>query len=157
SDLGGRIPRAIRQSIRGGGARLCGRRDRTARDAAARDPRAAHAGEQSGHDAAQEARKYPAMKWGVWLLLLAAPAYGQDWDKLGGEMLDKFTTLLRIDSSNPPGNETQVAKVVQAMLEREGIPSRIYSLDPSRGNLVARIKGNGRKRPILIMGHTDVV
>src|SRR5207249_418174 len=37
------------------------------------------------------------------------------------------------------------------------LPSRLFALDPTRANLVARIKGNGRKRPILIMGHTDVV
>ncbi len=38
-----------------------------------------------------------------------------------------------------------------------GIPSRLFALDPARANLVARIKGTGKKRPLLIMGHTDVV
>ena len=96
----------------------------------------------------------------LWLLAAALPAqerYPVDWDKLAPEMTARFTELLRIDSSNPPGNETRVVKAVQAMLQSDGIPSRIYALDPARANLVARIKGNGTKRPILIMGHTDVV
>jgi acetylornithine deacetylase/succinyl-diaminopimelate desuccinylase-like protein len=96
------------------------------------------------------------------LLLLAASAgaqerYPVDWQKLEPEILDHFTTLLKIDTSNPPGNETQAAKAVQAVLEREGIPVKLFALDPARANLVARIQGNGSKKPILIMGHTDVV
>ena len=65
--------------------------------------------------------------------------------------------LLKIDTSNPPGNETQAANVIKAILEREGIPAKLFASDPARANLVARIKGTGSKRPLLIMGHTDVV
>jgi len=95
-------------------------------------------------------------------LFFAAAASGQDrypvdWNKLEPEILDHFTSLLRIDTSNPPGNETRAAKAVEAVLEREGIPSALYSSVPSRANLVARIRGNGSKKPILLMGHTDVV
>ena len=101
-------------------------------------------------------------RWVVCGMLLAAPAFAQpryavDWAKLQPEILARFSELLRIDSSNPPGNETKVAKLVQAMLEKEGIPSQFFAMDPNRGNLVARIKGSGRKKPILLMGHTDVV
>ena len=80
-----------------------------------------------------------------------------DWSKLEPEILASFTALLRIDTSNPPGNETQAANAIKAMLEREGIACKLFALDPARANLVARIKGTGAKRPILIMGHTDVV
>jgi acetylornithine deacetylase/succinyl-diaminopimelate desuccinylase-like protein len=64
---------------------------------------------------------------------------------------------VRINTSNPPGNETAAANYVKAVLASEGIDSELYALEPERANLVARIKGNGSKRPILIMGHTDVV
>ena len=64
---------------------------------------------------------------------------------------------MKIDTSNPPGNETAAAKAIQAVLEREGIPAKLFALDPGRANLVARVKGNGSKRPLLLMGHTDVV
>jgi acetylornithine deacetylase/succinyl-diaminopimelate desuccinylase-like protein len=87
------------------------------------------------------------------LLSLAAP----DWNRAAPELLEHYTALLRIDTSNPPGNETAAAKYLQSVLEREGIPSKLLALDPARANLLARLKGNGRKRPILIMGHTDVV
>ena len=43
------------------------------------------------------------------------------------------------------------------MLEREGIGCQLFALDPARANLVARIKGTGTKKPLLVMGHTDVV
>lgn len=87
----------------------------------------------------------------------AQSRYPVDWQKLEPEILDRFSELLRIDSSNPPGNETAVARAVENMLRKDGIPSQFFALDEKRGNLVARIKGSGRKRPILIMGHTDVV
>jgi acetylornithine deacetylase/succinyl-diaminopimelate desuccinylase-like protein len=98
------------------------------------------------------------------VLITAVPAaaaaraqYPVDWDKLEPEILGYFSALLRIDTSNPPGNETAAAKAVQAVLAREGIACRLFAADPARANLVARIRGNGSKRPLLIMGHTDVV
>ncbi len=80
-----------------------------------------------------------------------------DWRKLEPEILSTFTTLLKIDTSNPPGKETLAANAIQSILERGGIQSRLFALDPERANLVARIKGTGKKKPLLIMGHTDVV
>jgi acetylornithine deacetylase/succinyl-diaminopimelate desuccinylase-like protein len=65
--------------------------------------------------------------------------------------------LIRINTSNPPGNETQAVRYLKSLLDREGIPSEIFAKDSSRANLVARLRGSGKKRPILLMGHTDVV
>jgi acetylornithine deacetylase/succinyl-diaminopimelate desuccinylase-like protein len=83
--------------------------------------------------------------------------YPVDWSKTGAEAVEHFLNLLRIDTSNPPGNETKAARYLQQVLEKEGIESKLLALDPERANLVARIKGNGAKRPVLVMGHTDVV
>jgi acetylornithine deacetylase/succinyl-diaminopimelate desuccinylase-like protein len=80
-----------------------------------------------------------------------------DWDAIGNEAIDHLVELVKIRSVNPPGGETEVAEYIQAVLEAEGIDSKMYALDPERANLVARINGNGSKQPILIMGHTDVV
>jgi acetylornithine deacetylase/succinyl-diaminopimelate desuccinylase-like protein len=77
--------------------------------------------------------------------------------KLNAETLRHFTALLRIDTSNPPGNETAAAKYLAGVLEHEHIPVKLLALDPARANLVARIRGNGSARPIAILGHTDVV
>jgi acetylornithine deacetylase/succinyl-diaminopimelate desuccinylase-like protein len=96
------------------------------------------------------------------LLLMALPGaaqerYAVDWGKANSEMLEYFTTLLKIDTSNPPGNETRAAEVIQKVLAGEGIPAKLFAMEPGRSNLVARIKGNGSKKPILLLGHTDVV
>ncbi|PWT98612.1 MAG: peptidase M20, partial [Terriglobia bacterium] len=98
------------------------------------------------------------------LLLLAALGgsaaqehYAPDWPRLEPEILEHFTALVRVDTSNPPGNETRAVQAIEAVLEREGIPVQRFALDPARANLVARLKGNGSKKPILLMGHTDVV
>jgi acetylornithine deacetylase/succinyl-diaminopimelate desuccinylase-like protein len=96
----------------------------------------------------------------VWHASAAAPPPTRpapDWRKVEPELIRHFTALLRIDTSNPPGNETLAAKAIQAVLERDGIPCRLFALRPERANLVARLRGNGSKKPILIMGHTDVV
>ena len=68
-----------------------------------------------------------------------------------------FSGLVRIDSSDPPGNETKVAEYVKKVLEAEGIPVTLAAKDPARANVIARLKGNGSKRPLLIMGHSDTV
>lgn len=100
----------------------------------------------------------------VLLIFLALPVsvHAQDhflidWDDVGDEAINYLVDLVRIDSSNPPGNETVVAEYLAGVLESEGIASEMYALDPERANLVTRYEGNGSKRPILIMGHTDVV
>jgi acetylornithine deacetylase/succinyl-diaminopimelate desuccinylase-like protein len=96
------------------------------------------------------------------LLLVSSGASAQDsylvdWEGVGEESINHLVELVRINTSNPPGNETEAANYVKAVLAAEGIDSELYALEPERANLVARIKGNGSKRPILIMGHTDVV
>lgn len=88
---------------------------------------------------------------------VAQPRYQVDWNKLEPEILADFSTLLKIDTSNPPGNETSAAKAIQAMLTKEGIESKLFAGEPARANLVARVRGNGRKKPLLLLGHTDVV
>ncbi len=96
------------------------------------------------------------------LLFLPFIAFSQDrylvdWEAAGEESINYLVDLVRIDTSNPPGNETEAANYIKDVLASEGIDSEMYALEPERANLVARIKGNGSKRPILIMGHTDVV
>ena len=89
---------------------------------------------------------------------VAAQAQAQpNWTALQQETLAHFQALLRLDTSNPPGNEYLVTDYLKGVLEKEGIPVQIYALDPKRPNLVARLKGSGRKQPILYMGHSDVV
>ncbi|MBI2818148.1 MAG: M20/M25/M40 family metallo-hydrolase [Acidobacteria bacterium] len=80
-----------------------------------------------------------------------------DFSKAREEATQMLQALVRIDTSNPPGNESKVAEYLKAILDKEGIASEIVTAEPGRGNLIARIKGNGKKKPLLLMGHADVV
>jgi acetylornithine deacetylase/succinyl-diaminopimelate desuccinylase-like protein len=91
------------------------------------------------------------------LSCLAADLPDIDWQALEREALTHFRSILRIDTSSPPGNETQAARYLEAALSEAGIDSELYAFDPARASLVARVRGNGSKRPLLLMGHTDVV
>jgi acetylornithine deacetylase/succinyl-diaminopimelate desuccinylase-like protein len=92
-------------------------------------------------------------------LTLSAHAQGPapDWSRVDPETLQHFQALVRVDTSDPPGNEQAAVDYLKGVLEKEGIPVQLFTLEPNRPNLVARLRGSGRKRPILIMGHTDVV
>ena len=87
----------------------------------------------------------------------AQDRYLVDWEGIGEETLNHLSRLIQIDTTNPPGKETLVVDYLREALEAEGVATETYALDPERANLVARVRGNGSKKPILIMGHTDVV
>jgi acetylornithine deacetylase/succinyl-diaminopimelate desuccinylase-like protein len=78
-----------------------------------------------------------------------------DWDGLKAEILNRYRTLVQMDTT--AGHETLAVDYLRKVLEEAGIPTRTFALDPQRANLVARLKGNGSKRPLLILAHTDVV
>jgi acetylornithine deacetylase/succinyl-diaminopimelate desuccinylase-like protein len=90
-------------------------------------------------------------------VLLPALAQTPDWSKVNEEAMRHFQALVQIDSTDPPGNETRVAEYVKKVLEAEGIPVTLAAKAPARANVIARLKGNGSKRPLLIMGHSDTV
>jgi len=73
------------------------------------------------------------------------------------EAMTFLTALVKIDTSNPPGDEIKAANYIKSVLDKEGIPSEIFESAPGRANLVARLKGNGTKKPLMLMGHLDVV
>jgi acetylornithine deacetylase/succinyl-diaminopimelate desuccinylase-like protein len=80
-----------------------------------------------------------------------------DWPQLEDETMRHFQSLVRFDTTDPPGGEEPAAQYLKGVLEKEGIPVQVFTLEPRRLNIVARLKGNGSKRPLLIMGHTDTV
>lgn len=80
-----------------------------------------------------------------------------DWPRVTDEAVEHFKALLRIDTTNPPGNERAAADYIARVLEREGIGCEIFESAPGRASLVARLAGNGKKAPLLLNGHLDVV
>src|SRR5262245_10088852 len=86
-----------------------------------------------------------------------AAAREPDWPAAEREFRELLGALIAVDTSDPPGNEMGVAKVLQSKLEKEGIACQVFEPDTGRANLVARLPGTGRKRPLLLLGHIDVV
>src|SRR5215510_13133173 len=80
-----------------------------------------------------------------------------DWKSYKGMAVDLMQQYLRVNTSNPPGNEIAAASFLKAIFDREGIQSEIFEYLPGRENIIARIKGDGRKRPIVLLSHMDVV
>ena len=78
-----------------------------------------------------------------------------DWNKVRPEILQHYRALVQLDTTS--GHETLAVNYLKKVLEAEGIPTQTFALNPNRANLVARLKGNGSKRPLLILAHTDVV
>jgi acetylornithine deacetylase/succinyl-diaminopimelate desuccinylase-like protein len=76
---------------------------------------------------------------------------------LRDEVTELLQELIRIDTTNPPGNETAAAEVLQAYLEDSGAEVELYARIPERANLVARIPGRGDGPTLLFLSHTDVV
>jgi acetylornithine deacetylase/succinyl-diaminopimelate desuccinylase-like protein len=93
-------------------------------------------------------------------LALVAQSKPVDWDALARESQAILADYLRINTTNPPGNELLAARFLKALLEREGIEAQILdstALGPNRANLYARLSGNGSKRAIALVHHMDVV
>ena len=68
-----------------------------------------------------------------------------------------FQALVRFDTSDPPGNEKPAADYLREVLEKEGIAVQTFALEAQPAERGSSPKGNGSKRPLLLMGHTDVV
>ncbi len=83
-----------------------------------------------------------------------------DVSRIQGEAIIWLQDLIRINTTNPPGNEIVAAKYIADILKREGIPSEIFESTPGRGFLVARLSATAvpdPSRALLLLGHLDVV
>lgn len=80
-----------------------------------------------------------------------------DWNKVRAETVVRLQKLLRFDTTNPPGNEMPLAKFLKAELTSAGIETTLLEPSPNRAALVGRLRGTGKKRPIILLAHMDVV
>lgn len=80
-----------------------------------------------------------------------------DWKAAHREALAILQSYLRIDTSNPPGQEAPAARYLGALLEAEGIATRYFETAPGREIVYARIPGDGSKGAFMLANHTDVV
>jgi len=70
------------------------------------------------------------------------------------ELLRNF---IRIDTTNPPGNEEKAILFLEEVLQREGLSTEVYSPVPKRANIISRIRGKKKDKPLILLGHVDVV
>ena len=80
-----------------------------------------------------------------------------DWTKIGNETVDLMRAYLRINTTNPPGNELEGARFLAQALDGDGIASETAESAPGRANLVARLTGDGSLGGIVLHHHIDVV
>lgn len=83
-----------------------------------------------------------------------------NWEEVTQEAVENLRNLIQIDTTNPPGNELPAVLYIRDVLLKAGFPDdsiKILESAPGRGNLVARIRGDGSAKPLLLTGHVDVV
>jgi len=90
------------------------------------------------------------------IALIAAPVEG-DWNGLTDEAASLLSQYIRINTTNPPGNEILAARWLATVLQHEGIETRIFEPAPGKANLYARLSGDGSARPLILLNHMDVV
>lgn len=80
-----------------------------------------------------------------------------DWKALERQAVTALQAYIRIDTSNPPGDVTKAADFLTGLLEPEGVPVTRYESAPGRSIVLARLKGSGSAKPIVLLHHMDVV
>ena len=84
-------------------------------------------------------------------------ATGVERDPRDAEAEQALIQYIRIDTSNPPGNETAGAKFLQELLVKEGIEARLVGSDPNRQSVYARLSSGTSEKALLLLHHIDVV
>lgn len=127
-------------------------------------------------EASTEMLRRAQMGWALAILILASGARtaaqappavptpqqapAADVAKLSQEAIGWLADLIRIDTTNPPGNELAVARYLGGILEREGIRAEVIESAPGRGIVIARLQAGALPDParaLLLLGHIDVV
>ena len=91
------------------------------------------------------------------LSFTTAAAQSPNWPAVDAEALKTLQSYIRINTSVPPGDVTKAADLLAGILEREGIPIKRFESGPGRSIVLARLKGSGPSKPILLLHHMDVV
>ena len=107
---------------------------------------------------------------GITLMLVLTPAALKSQTPASGGMPDPLqltaeaqtwlTDLIRINTTNPPGNELEAAKYIQNVLQKENIPAEVLEMKPARGIVVARLQAGplpDSSKALLLLAHLDVV
>ncbi len=89
--------------------------------------------------------------------MTTTPQLGVNWDDVTAEITSVLRDYLRINTSNPPGNEQAAAEFLATLLEAEGYECEYVEAGPGRVSMRTRLNGSGEERPLMLLNHTDVV
>src|SRR5213075_386305 len=98
----------------------------------------------------------PVLETPARVALMTAPG-DADWKALGDEATALLSQYVRINTTNPPGNEIAAARWLAEVLRRDGIEAQVFEPAPGKANLYARLAGDGAARPVILLNHMDVV
>src|SRR4030042_6222831 len=84
-------------------------------------------------------------------------SYQIDWRGVREEAAEILRSYIRINTTNPPGNELEAARFLEGLLRKEGIEAMVYESAPRRANLMAVCPGTKKVRPLILLNHMDVV
>lgn len=99
----------------------------------------------------------------LFALIFVAPNRGHgadaafNWKALEEEAASLLSRYIQVDTTNPPGNEMKAAEFLKEIFDREGIEAKIIESSPGRGNIYARIRGDGSRKGTVLLNHMDVV
>ncbi len=89
--------------------------------------------------------------------LACARAADIDWSNVEQQATNFLSTYIQIDTTNPPGNEIAAAQFLADHFRQVGIDAETFESAPGRGSVLARLKGSGGARPVILLNHLDVV
>ena len=81
----------------------------------------------------------------------------QHLEQYSGLAVRWMQEYLRVDTTNPPGNELRAATFLKKIFDQEGIENQVFEFAPGRANIWARVRGSGARRPLVLLNHLDVV
>ncbi len=80
-----------------------------------------------------------------------------EWERVETETISRLQSIIRFDTTNPPGNELPLARYLESALQNEGIETTVLQPTENRAQVIARIQGSGARRPVILLAHMDVV
>jgi len=84
-------------------------------------------------------------------------SYHIDWQGVRDEAVEILCSYIRINTTNPPGNELEAARFLEGIVRKEGVETTVYESAPGRANLLAVCPGKKKARPLILLHHMDVV
>jgi acetylornithine deacetylase/succinyl-diaminopimelate desuccinylase-like protein len=91
------------------------------------------------------------------ILSVSFLAHATDYEMATKHVRENLSKFVEADTTNPPGNEARIVTIARKILSKAKIPYEVVEFSPGRQNIVARIKGEGAEKPLLILAHIDVV